>query len=355
MTNAPESRSTVGSGGAARRVVVGVMTGTSIDGLDAALVRIDGRGLEMRASLVRHLEVPLGPLGDDLRRAAAQEPLSAASFAELAWSFGELHACAIATLVEEEARPDLVAAHGQTVFHHPPVSWQLLNPFPIAQRLGCPVVCDLRQADLAAGGQGAPITPLADWVLFRDPTRPVAVVNLGGFCNITLLPADRPGPNGAVENLDGIRGFDVCACNHILNAVAVRALGTPFDRDGAAATAGRVDHDAARALTDRLDAQRSAGRSLGAGDEALAWAVEGAAAVARGEGPPADLAATAVEGVAGSIAAALDKGFATIAPGAGTGSGPSPLVVLAGGGARNAALFQAIERRSQIEVIASDD
>ena len=180
------------------RHVVGVMTGTSIDGMDVALVRVTGRGLDMRAELVRHISAPLGDLQPRLRAAADQQPMTAGEFAQLVWDFGVLHANVIERLLQAEKRkPDLICIHGQTVFHQPPISWQLVNPAPIAARFDCPVVSDLRQADLAHGGQGAPITPIADWILFRDSTRTRAIVNLGGFCNVTIVPRQRAGPFSA--------------------------------------------------------------------------------------------------------------------------------------------------------------
>lgn len=215
-----------------------------------------------------------------------------------------------------------MAAHGQTVVHAPPVSWQLLNPAPIAARLRCRVVSDLRQADLAAGGQGAPITPIADWVLFRDAARRRAVVNLGGFCNTTVLPPD------SVGHVCDLAGGDVCACNQVLDAVARSVLGVPFDADGAAAAAGRVDESARAALAAILAPQRKAHRSLGTGDEALAW-IE----AHRGRLAPNDLAATATEAVAQEIGAAIREHRVDE-------------IVVAGGGARHRPLLGAIARRS---------
>ena len=313
------------------RHIIGVMTGTSIDGLDAALVAIEGVGLTMKATLLRQTAASIPAyLAGSLRDAAMQTPLSAGTFARIAHEFGAFHAEALAPLAKDTPI-DLVVAHGQTVFHAPPISWQLLNPAPIVAALGCPVVYDLRQADLAAGGEGAPITPLADWILFHGKCDR-AIVNLGGYCNTTLLQ----GNSGPAQ----VRGFDVCACNHVLDAVARTALKAAFDVDGAAATRGQTDAAAMSALQSLLDAQRSSGRSLGTGDEAIAWVEAHRERIA-----PDDLAASAAEVVGRTIGTALrDFGLA--------GDGE---VLLAGGGARNRALASAIAISSACRTRSLDE
>ena len=302
------------------RIVIGAMTGTSLDGIDTAVAEIEGRGLDMQVRLLRHDSVVLGTVAAELRRAADQEPMTAEAFAQLALLLGERYADAIAATLTRcrlDRDIDLVAVHGQTVFHRPPISWQLINPARIAARLGCPVVFDLRQADLAAGGRGAPITPLADWVLFRHgetgSTRR-AVVNLGGFCNVSVVS----------EQLGTIAGFDVCACNQVLDAVARAALGAPYDQDGQAAGLGTPDDSAAETLHSILDGQRTQRRSLGTGDEAAAWV---AAHADRLSGQ--DLAATAVAAISRSIGLAISDHDVDD-------------IVVAGGGALNTTLVDAI-------------
>ena len=194
------------------RLAIGLMTGTSIDGVDAAAVVVDGHGLGMRVKVIGHDFAPLGDLAVALRALASGERMAASEVAQMALELGTRLADAAGMLAMRLGRgaPALIAAHGQTVFHDPPRSWQLINAAPIA-KLGCPVVFDLRAADLAAGGQGAPITPLADFVFFRDESRGVAVVNLGGFCNVTVIPerAGRSLEDGAGEG----EGMDVGAGN----------------------------------------------------------------------------------------------------------------------------------------------
>lgn len=303
------------------RLAAGCMTGTSIDALDAALVAIEGEGLAMRPRVLRCETEPLGELAQPLRDFAEQRPMPAGTIAALARDLALLHASTLQRLAAGDTL-DLVCVHGQTVFHAPPVSWQLMNPAPIAHALRCPVVFDLRTADLAAGGQGAPITPLADFVLFRDPLAPRAIVNLGGFCNITLLPAAAPGtPAGSL--LAGIAGRDVCACNHVLDAIARELLGSPFDVDGREALAGKPDAEALADLAAILLAQGMQGRSLGTGDELGRWINQRRSLGGRA------LAATACAAIAGTIARAIGPGFG---------------VLLAGGGARNRALTRALEQ-----------
>jgi len=312
-----------------------MMTGTSLDGLDASLVELRGRGLTIAARLVAGASRRFPPsLAADLRSAAAGEARSAAWFASLARRFGALHAEIAAALARRSGRVDLVVAHGQTVAHAPPDSWQLLNPFPIAARLGTAVAWDLRQADLSAGGEGAPITPLSDWILFRDRSRQAearVILNLGGFANATLLPAGG-GP-------DEVRGFDCCACNQLLDALARRRLRRPFDRDGRAASRGKVEVRTLGALRRRLAGQgRKAaerGRSLGHLDSPESWldAIDALDSLR-----PADALATAVEAVADAIASAIRRGVG--------GSTRPATILVAGGGARHQGLVAAIARHA---------
>ncbi len=301
------------------------MTGTSIDALDIAVLRVRHYGLQLQATLTATSTVPLGKLAAPLRRLAEQEPMTAGEIARLQREFALLHLEALKPL-HERHKLDLVCVHGQTVFHAPPDSWQLFQPAPLAHGLGVPVVCDLRAADLANGGQGAPLTPLADFLLLRHGTEDRAIANLGGFCNLTRLPGG--------HDLDRIAGADLCACNQVLDAVARAVLDAPFDRDGQTAMAGHPDERATSLLAAALRRQAKAGRSLGTGDEAGAW-VEAHRSLG-----PADLAASACAAVAKVIAAAA----------AGAQS-----LILAGGGVRNRRLVQELGARASCPVVLSDD
>lgn len=320
---APTGQATPESPTSLTRRIVGCMTGTSLDGIDCALIEVTGTGLALKSRFIRGSSASLGDLAPRLRALAEQHPMTAGDIAMLSRDFALLHAREVNTLLGGERRGggecDLIAVHGQTVFHSPPASWQLFNPAVLAHETGIDVVCDLRAADLAAGGQGAPITPLADWVWLRSPTERRVILNLGGFANATLLPRDT-GP----ESIAQIRGMDICACNHILDGVARVALGRAYDEDGAAAAAGTVDASARDELLALLSRQAAGGRSLGTGDEVLSaggWIERHKVRL-----QPRDLGATACEAVGGAIRAALGRHDAV-------------RVLVAGGGAMNRTLL----------------
>jgi anhydro-N-acetylmuramic acid kinase len=325
------------------RRVAGCMTGTSIDAVDAALLEISGAGLAMSSRFMRGVSRPLGALAQPLRRLAQQEPMRAAEIAGLAREFALLHAEVVSELAAGQPL-DLICVHGQTVYHAPPVGWQLFNPAPLVQALRAPLVFDLRSADIAAGGQGAPITPLADWVLFRDAggrssAGGIAIVNLGGFVNMTFLP----GAEMAVvadsspdlqRLIEGIGGGDVCACNQLLDAIARTFFNAPFDEHGRHAAAGQAQDEALNDLVGNLSAQAGAHRSLGTGDEALAWIDRWRSTLS-----PNDLAATACQGIAQAVGGRT-RGHAA---------------VLAGGGMRNRALRAALDSACAGGIITTDD
>ena len=176
------------------RLMIGAMSGTSADGVDAALVETTGVGLGMTARYVAHVERAYDA---DLRRRifALRETgqASMADLAELGRDITLAYAAAVRDLLAgQSVSPNeigAVAAHGQTLYHAPPQSIQWLDPSLLARETTLAVVSDFRRADLAAGGQGAPLVPFADWILFRHPTINRVILNLGGIANLTWLPA----------------------------------------------------------------------------------------------------------------------------------------------------------------------
>jgi anhydro-N-acetylmuramic acid kinase len=316
------------------RRVVGCMTGTSIDGIDAALVEIDGTGLAMKPKFVRGVSHDLDTVRDSLRRLADQQPTTAGEVASAMRDFALVHVKAIRELLQGETC-DLICVHGQTVFHRPPLSWQLMQPAPIAREFKSPVVFDLRAADIAAGGQGAPITPIADRILWGAGGQ--AIVNLGGFCNITVLPKATPdAPPFSAQELGPIRALDVCPCNHLLDAIARKLWNTPYDDGGEKALKGNPHHEALEDLEGIFASQAGRKRSLGSGDESLEWISRWRAHV-----EAADLAATACE----AIAAAISQSAGVVSR-----------FLLAGGGAKNAAIVRALggHRTERVEPLPDD-
>lgn len=307
------------------RTIVGVMTGTSLDAVDAALVRVRGAGLSLQTELLDTRTASLQPVRADLRAISEGELMPLRQVLDTERRYSEL----VAEMLHSWLDPsdlDLVAFHGQTVFHRPPLTCQLGNPWPIARALDVPVVSDFRRGDIAAGGEGAPLTPIADLVLFGSPEEKRTIVNLGGFCNVTQLPrADE-----VQQALNAVRGFDLCPCNHWLDRLSERHFQSAYDEGGRMASKGNVD----RALCDELAHAWSTcpreGRSLGTHDETISLDGPHSAGLS-GE----DLLATACESIARLIARSC---------------GNADAIYCAGGSVRNAHLMSRIREASPVPV-----
>jgi anhydro-N-acetylmuramic acid kinase len=299
---------------------IGLMSGTSLDGMDAALVRFNG---PTHADLVAFVTRPYSAA----ERASIQRALNGANAAELARlhaTIAEWAADAVEQLLAVAHTPasavDFIALHGQTVWHEPPlVSWQLGEPAVLAERFGRPVVNNFRSRDVAAGGQGAPLVPAADVLLFGAADGPRVLLNIGGMANVTYVW------RRAID--DNALAFDTGPGMVLVDAVArLVDPSLPYDRDGVLAARGRVNEtEVARLLADGFFAQappRSTGREH-FGDE-LARAIQ-----ERVPGP--DGVATAVALTVRSIAGAIQRWV----PGA-------PDVVLSGGGARHPVVFNSL-------------
>lgn len=229
------------------RLVVGLISGTSADGIDAALVEVSGAGLRARLRLVSGLTVPFPPADrDELFRMFDPPTATVDRLCRFSFRLGELFAEAARAVIAraglDVSRVDLIGSHGQTVWHIPPphgATLQIGEAAVIAERTGLPVVADFRVADMAAGGQGAPLASYFDLVVFRHPTHTRAVQNIGGIGNVTYLPARAPDGCGPEDVL----AFDTGPGNMLIDAVVSALTGGQhaFDRDGAMATRGRVD------------------------------------------------------------------------------------------------------------------
>jgi len=232
------------------RIAVGTMTGTSMDAIDAVAVQIDGHALQMTAKYLGMATVPMGSLQNKLVDLVKNMQTNCP---EVELQIGNRTKEAIQLLDLESI--DLIAMHGQTIFHKPPKSVQLIDPMPIVNAFQCPVLTNPRQADLKLGGEGAPITPLADWVMFKQTSQSIAIVNLGGYCNITILP------KGC--SIDEIQGYDLCCCNLILDAIARKYFGSPFDEYGKHALKGDIQSDLFNEICFLLSKQYKQSCSLG--------------------------------------------------------------------------------------------
>lgn len=228
----------------APRYAVGLMAGTSLDGIDAALARIEGAGGAIRIETLATHYQPYTP--DE--RAGLLRLVESGTLADLcAWDayLGERFARAAQAVIQKASPPrvDCIGSHGQTAWHAPnahllgmptPNTLQIGQPDVIAARVGAPVVADFRTRDMAYGGQGAPLVPIVDWLLLRSDTEPRAALNLGGMANLTILPA-----GGAP---DAIRAFDTGPANALIDLAVQQGTGgaKTYDRDGALADSGAV-------------------------------------------------------------------------------------------------------------------
>jgi anhydro-N-acetylmuramic acid kinase len=287
------------------RLVAGLMSGTSLDGVDAAVVRLAGSGRALRLETLAFVSTPYDDaLRDALARAVAVETSDVRLLSQLNVRLGHAFADAVeaalaAAGLKAEAL-DLVGSHGQTVHHVPDAedcagvltrsTLQLGDAAVLAARLGVPVVADFRAADVALGGQGAPLVPYLDDALFASETETRGLLNLGGIANLTVLPAGA-GPEAAYA-------FDTGPANVLVDALAQRLFGRRYDADGALAAAGTPDE----ALVERRLAepyfQRAPPKSTG---RELFDAAYVARLVAEGPADPHDLLATATTLTARSV------------------------------------------------------
>ena len=228
-------------------LIVGLMSGTSLDGIDAALVEVEGTTEEtVSANLVRALTLPY----DEPRREAIHAAIAAGTAEALCGLHADLgewlaeaaiRVCAEAGVALDTV--DAIGSHGQTVWHRPPsterrgATLQLGDPATIAERTGVAVVSDFRTRDVAAGGQGAPLVPWVDRLLFSAPDRARALQNIGGIGNVTRVP-----PKGSAEPAFA---FDTGPGNALIDAAVELATDRrlTFDRDGVLAARGEVDGD----------------------------------------------------------------------------------------------------------------
>ena len=318
------------------RLIAGAMSGTSADGVDVAIVRIAGRGLGMSAELLGHHHRPYDSrLRGQIMAARSQAAIALGDLAELGRQLSLCYAAAVneALLATALRAADLaaVAAHGQTLFHDPPLTIQWLDPALLAAETGCAVVSDFRRADCAVGGQGAPLVPYADYILFRHQKRSRVLLNIGGIANVTLLPAGCP--------IDSLIAFDTGPGNCISDWLCRThdPAGPGYDADGQGALRGTpigalVDRVLSAAYFHRAPPKSTDGPQMIALFER---------SVGGGRYHVEDLLATAALVTARSIAAAIEHA-------------PDELIV-SGGGVHNAAIMGHLRSLVPATVLITDD
>jgi anhydro-N-acetylmuramic acid kinase len=212
--------------------VIGLMSGTSVDGIDAALCEISGSGADLAAVV---LDFICPPFADELRerilRACSGEAV-VMEIAQLNVDLGEAFAQAANVLIEKHGPVELIGSHGQTIGHFPALgaTLQIGESAIIAARTGTTVVSDFRPRDLAEGGQGAPLVPYVDFVLMRSATQNRVICNVGGIANCTVLPANC--------TLDQVRAWDTGPGNMVIDECAKHLFAVPYDKGGELAAQG---------------------------------------------------------------------------------------------------------------------
>ena len=316
------------------RLVVGLMSGTSADGIDAALTRITGSGLSTQVEQIGFSFLPF----DSATRQAILDICGgdkggARELCLLGTHLGRLYAQAVRELLTSTGteKVDLIGCHGQTVYHIPEETpylntalrgtLQIGDPSYLAEEFSCPVVSDFRIRDMAAGGLGAPLVPYTEFLLYRSEREDIALQNIGGIGNLTLLPAGC--------TLDEVTAFDTGPGNMVMDALAAKITGEKlaYDEGGKLAASGNVVPELlAWMLRDPYLAKnppKTTGREYYGGDyvEKL---------LSFGRFPLVDILATATAFTAQSIALSLRR-FAPRLP---------ARLVVAGGGSRNPTLLR---------------
>lgn len=303
---------------------IGVLSGTSMDGIDAAVVRFGPR-IELVAT---HTLAYPAELRAELLRLAVPGENEIDRLGQADVAVGRLFARAVLALIEKTGlvAGDIhrIGSHGQTVRHRPglavPFTLQIGDPNVIAVETGIAVVADFRRKDMALGGQGAPLVPAFHDAIFRLRGRDRVVVNIGGIANLTVLPGDEAAP---------VRGFDTGPGNTLLDAWCRKTLGESMDRDGALAERGKVQPELLRTLAADHFFSQCPPKSTGPEYFSLAW-------LERHLGPHVGISAADVQATLVALTAQ------TIADDIG-GGGPD--VFVCGGGSRNPALMRALRER----------
>ncbi len=224
--------------------VIGLMSGTSVDGIDAALVELEGGDRHLQLEVLNFCTVPYpADLRQRILDLCGEKPLTPRELADLDEEIAEAFALAAQRVQQGYPRAELIGSHGQTVFHRPPTgdrlgySLQLGRGDWIAWRTGITTIANFRAQDIALGGQGAPLVPRVDWCLLSHPTEVRCVQNIGGIGNVTYLPPHLEDADGK-----GVMGWDTGPGNMLLDLGVMALSGgeRTYDADGAWARQGQI-------------------------------------------------------------------------------------------------------------------
>ena len=336
-------------------LVLGLMSGTSADGIDVALAKISGAPPKLNAKLLNHTSINFRPsLRKEILRVAEQQPLSAGELSQLNFRLGEVFAEAALAACKRfriaTKKVAIIGSHGQTIFHQgQPTTYfgrptastlQIGEPSIIAGRTGITTVADFRPADMAQGGQGAPLVPYADYLLYRHPRLGRVSLNLGGIANITVLPA--------AAKPSHVFAFDTGPANMLIDALVSHFTHgrQRFDRNATIAQTGRSIPAFIDELMRDPFLKQPPPKSTGREYYGLSYVKKLLAAARRHKAKPADLIRAATIFTALSIVDALNR---FVLP-----KHEIHQVIVSGGGARNPLILaQLAATLPEIEIVPS--
>ncbi|KXO01703.1 anhydro-N-acetylmuramic acid kinase AnmK [Bacillus tropicus] len=224
--------------------IAGVMSGTSLDGIDVALVRIEGSGVDSKVKLIHFTTVPFrNDIKSEIQQALSIENSNVQLICSLNFKLGLCFANAVKEVCKEAnfslEQLDLIGSHGQTIYHQPKPEGNMIastlqigEPAVIAYDTNTTVISNFRTMDMAAGGQGAPLVPYSEVILYRDPSKNRLLQNIGGIGNVTVIPSQKSDQN--------VIAFDTGPGNMIIDEVCQRLFQLPYDQNGEIAEQGEV-------------------------------------------------------------------------------------------------------------------
>jgi anhydro-N-acetylmuramic acid kinase len=325
-------------------IVAGIMSGTSADGVDVALVEIRPQNGQPKLKLIGHQASPFAPaLRKAVLAAMDAKSTSTAELARLNWRLGQAYAEAVrATVKRYPVRLQLIGCHGQTIYHQGVAAmyagrkvactWQIGEPALLAAELGVPVVNNFRPADMAVGGQGAPLVPLLDYVQFADRKRARVLQNIGGIGNLTVIPPS--------SGIDKLLAFDTGPGNMVIDALMQQLFDKAFDRHGRVAAKGCVIRNAITAALEHPFFRAKPPKSAGREEFGTGFTEKFLRLCRRSSGSNEDAVTTATALTAESIACAFRR-FVQPKLRADTAVD----YIVSGGGARNKTLIEMLRQR----------